>query len=628
MAPKQAHVLPDMEELSFTDSELDYHVRNALKAAVQGDCDFYNQLVAVMHHKDQLVPEEVALLVTCLKALTGAVSCIHIVHHQSLLAAIFGMSLWNYGTDVMDALVELLISLAASSGDYVDLCLEMIVSNFIPPPSSSSYFIELLKQPRGLAKKGQVLDCLHSTLKDIANLVPLSPLRLEKIVRDRMPNIYTKEPFIVIYVENMLKLESGAMHELVGSTMLVAIMDRLIDLDVEIAWDDILQDDFCKGIFDMELEDLEKTDYHVQQDGDELTRESFIQRFLGGNLIAEKLDSLMVLTFEHLTSCSESGRLIQVFETLIHSFQKTVLTAYKSKFTQFVMFYACSLDPENCGKIFASTLLEIFVSSIYPEWRMSAVAYLASYLARAKFVSASFVAATLESIVNWCYDYCKDQDGDLNPRAHKVFYAGCQAIMYVLCFRMRSMLSIPRLKSQLLLMRVENILGHPLNPLQVCLPSIVEEFRRLAKANNVFTVPETFVDYGLLESECSRAFGGVERLDMFFPFDPCLLRKSDRYIRPNFVYWSMVRSTYDEDDEEEGTSDEDIADASENGMNIVDDGSARNFGEGFLDLDEFDTSLDKMSITPRDSSSKYGGGIRGFMQMPSRIRPSTNPESL
>lgn len=39
---------------------------------------------------------------------------------------------------------------------------------------------------------------------------------------------------------------------------------------MEIAWDDILQDDFCKGIFDMELEDLEKPDYHIQQDGDEV----------------------------------------------------------------------------------------------------------------------------------------------------------------------------------------------------------------------------------------------------------------------------------------------------------------------------------------------------------------------
>lgn len=30
---------------------------------------------------------------------------------------------------------------------------------------------------------------------------------------------------------------------------------------------------------------------------------------------------------------------------------------------QFLMFYACSLDPENCGVKFASNLLDIFLSS-------------------------------------------------------------------------------------------------------------------------------------------------------------------------------------------------------------------------------------------------------------------------
>ena len=42
-----------------------------------------------------------------------------------------------------------------------------------------------------------------------------------------------------------------------------------------------------------------------------------------------------------------------------------------------------------------------------------------------------------------------------------------QAIMYVLCFRMRSMMDIPRLKSQLLLMPLETVLKHDLNPLKV-----------------------------------------------------------------------------------------------------------------------------------------------------------------
>ncbi|CBI37498.3 unnamed protein product, partial [Vitis vinifera] len=43
-----------------------------------------------------------------------------------------------------------------------------------------------------------------------------------------------------------------------------------------------------------------------------------------------KLDSLRVLTFEHLESCEGGGRLIEVFKTLIPSFQTTVLNAYKS----------------------------------------------------------------------------------------------------------------------------------------------------------------------------------------------------------------------------------------------------------------------------------------------------------
>ncbi|KAL1564536.1 RNA polymerase I-specific transcription initiation factor RRN3-like [Salvia divinorum] len=603
---------PDMDELSFTDSQLDFYVKNALKAAIQGDCDFYNQLVAVIHRKERLSATDVALLVTCLKAVTGAVSCIHIVHHRSLLAAILGMSLWDYGTDVMDTLVELLVALASSNGEYVDLCLEMLVSNFMPPPA---YF----EKHWGPSKKSEVLDRVHSTLNHISNVVPLSPLRLEKIVRDKMPHIYVKELSIVMYVENMLRLESGAMGELVGSMALVVLMDKLIELDVEIAWGDILQDDFQKDVFDFELEDLAGPADNFNQENKDYTIEAPMQSFCSG-IPAEKLDSLMVLTFEHLKYCFETGRLVQVFEILLQSFRITVLTAYKSKFAQFVMFYACSLDPENCGKLFADALADIFVNGVHPEWRMSAVAYLASYLARAKFLPVPLIATMLERVVDWCSKYCKNQGSDINPKAHKVFYAGCQATIYVLCFRMKQMLAVPRLKSQLHLMRIDDILGHPLKPLQVCLPSIVDEFLRQAKENRVCFLPERLADQGFLESEHSTVFGGIEKLGMFFPFDPCLLAKCDRYVRPNYVYWSMVRSSYDE----EGTSDEDVADAydCENGMTIPDDRSGRSSDEEDSDADEFDPCLEKMSITPRDSSHRFGG------RMPSKIRPSMSPESL
>lgn len=65
----------------------------------------------------------------------------------------------------------------------------MLVSNFTPPYS----FVDTLTQPRGLAKKEQVLSRVHSALKHIADLVPLAPSILSPIVSQRMP-IYAKEP--------------------------------------------------------------------------------------------------------------------------------------------------------------------------------------------------------------------------------------------------------------------------------------------------------------------------------------------------------------------------------------------------------------------------------------------------
>ncbi|KAB2094036.1 hypothetical protein ES319_A02G130900v1 [Gossypium barbadense] len=608
---------PEMEEdqvFNFTDSEIVSHVKQALASVLSGDNNSYNQLVGVMHHSKHLAPDEVALLETTLKALAGAVSSIDITYHDSLLSAIFCMSMWNYGPHVADALAELIVSLAISNGKYLDLCLGMLVSNFTPPP----YFLDKLKMPHGLERKGQVLSRVHAAFKKIADYVPLAPLRLLTIVLQGMPTIYHKDRAIVIYVENMLKLESGEIGELVGSTILMAVVDRLIELDVEIGWDAILQDDFSKGIFEMELEDVDDIEESAEPDVGEfrLSRKS-----LAGNSIAELLDNLLVLTFEHLESCEREGRLAKVFETLLQSFQ-------------FVMFYACALDPENCGMRFATMLADLFVQDSQPQpTRMSAVSYLASYLSRAKFLAASSISSMLKRLVDWCLEYCEAHDGDINPNAHRVFYSGCQAIMYVLCFRMKVFVDVPRLKSELLI-PLEQVLKHKLNPLKVCLPSVVEEFLRQAKAASLFTVCKTFIFDGLLESELSRAFGGLERLDTFFPFDPCLLKKCDSFIRPMFVFWSMVKPThddaFDDDDDDDGSSDDYLVqDFVNENEDIMNDEFGKSFDEQGVDMDDFDYALKKMSITPKATSNyKFGGRFQEPARMPSRIRPSTSPESL
>ncbi|EFH69894.1 predicted protein [Arabidopsis lyrata subsp. lyrata] len=589
-----------MDNADYTDTELVHAVRKALASVQNGDTDDYSQLKTVMCHKDYSDFDAVANYDTVLRILSVSVACIDVVHHEDLLRTIFGMSLWFQKPNVMDALVGLIISLAVISGKYLDPCLNMLISNFIQPN-----FKHEVSQTQLVKKKQEVLPRVHVALHKISYLIPLAPSKLVPILAQNMPSIYEKGPSVVTYVDNLLKLENSSIGKVVGSVILMMVMERMRDLDLEIGCDDILQDDSNRGMFDMELEDAVES---TMNEGDEFPVGDLKQNTSGGNVVSELLDKLMVLFFDHLESCQNSGRLDEVFEILFQSFENYILNTYRSKFSQFLMFYACSLDPEYCGVRFASKLLDIYLSRNKPRLtRMSAVAYLASYLSRGKFLPASFVASMLKRLVDDCAEYCKTCNDDVKPEAHQVFYSGCQAILYVLCFQMRSILDIPRF--QLQLTSLESILSHKLNPLMVCLPSVVSEFLKQAKAGGLFIVSEAFIFDDLHESELSRAFGGFERLDTFFPFDPCLLKMSSSYISPNFNFWLMEKTTYEEDDDDE-LCDEVIVNGDADSEEDCDD-----------DV-ELDSEMNKMFVTPKHSFMQE---TERLLKMPSRIRPSTSP---
>ncbi|KAJ6413387.1 hypothetical protein OIU84_006228 [Salix udensis] len=315
--------MEDQEEVEegviLTDWDIVYHVRDALLSVKTGDRSSYHQLVAVLHHRDRSAPDKVALLLTSLKALSGAVSYINDIDHVSLLQSIFGMSMWNCVPDVMDALLELIICLAASNGKYVDLCLDMLVNNFMPPMES-----DMLRHPRGQTKKDQVLPRVHTGLEVIVDLVPLAALKLSTTVVQKRPMFFRKDDRLKfrmeIYLKNMLMLEGGAIREFVGSSVLMEVVNMMLELDVAIGWDELLRDDPSKGIFTMELEDEEEEADDDGQANDVELPSTLTLRNLGKNLTADLLDSLMIQFFEHLEACADKKRLSEVFETLLSSF--------------------------------------------------------------------------------------------------------------------------------------------------------------------------------------------------------------------------------------------------------------------------------------------------------------------
>lgn len=603
------------------------------------DKEQYDYLLSIVDPSARFGPDDEALLTTLLKALTRAVSKIDVAYHASLLSNVFRMRIWFFGVETRTALLDLICTLASVPDRYLDGCLHMLVSNFAPPERALRY----LDEPKWIIRKKEVHQELHTCLQHIFQYVPLAAFKLSDVLNKTMPRLLDSKAKMNAYVECLLGLQRVEIGDVLSATLLSKVINLLSDLDVNITWNDVLQEDQTMGIFDMELEDL---DSHVLQFPEDDTKVGAPFNNRGSSrssnsAFVEKLDGLMVVFCEHLNSRVKSGRLLVDYNMFMDIFRTSVLKLHKSKFTQFVMFYACSLDPETWGSKFAVDLAEIFLSTSQdPVSRMSAISYLASYLSRAKFISSSVVASILIRIANWCCEYCKVvQEKALsltwnkifNPAAHQIYYSACQAIMYVLCFRMRELMDVPTKipsRSFLFDLPLGYVLFNGLDPLKVCLPSIVHEFLRQAKAARLFHASVTSIDENAIDSELSKAFGGSQRLDIFFPFDPYLLKESDRYIRPNFVYWSTVKTTYSncnsEEDEEEEDDDEEDGELEHLDAPKISSRQNGSFGDQYNDDyinsdgegDDLEFTLNKMSITPKET---FG------LHMPAKIRPSVSP---
>ena len=76
---------------------------------------------------------------------------------------------------------------------------------------------------------------------------------------------------------------------------------------------------------------------------------------------ADTLDSLMELTFDHLLwRCNDAAQLQRTWAVMLAAFDRTLLHTYRSKFTQFLVYYMCqqvSALPETTISFCPSSML-------------------------------------------------------------------------------------------------------------------------------------------------------------------------------------------------------------------------------------------------------------------------------
>ncbi|CAO3671823.1 unnamed protein product [Umbelopsis ramanniana] len=470
----------------------------------------------------------------------------------------------------------------------------------------------------------------HNAIRYVLSLIPTSATELVAVLAETFPHKRFNVAEQATYVNNLLEVLDYS--PILRKQVLGLAIERIILIDVEIQIElEDLEDEVEIDAFDMNLnadyEDDEESDEEADSDDedgvvaedsdsegeDELEEETRTATHI--KLLVKKLDAMLHIVFRYLKELSINPTVTheerqQLFFFLLDLFDRTILRTFKSRYTQFLIFYYCSTDKLTFPDAFLGHLFEHTFQTAKPTvTRVASAAYVSSYLARAKYIGRTSLRNAVYILSSWCEHYMDGNEmlatgPDVNR--HPVFYAVVQAIMYVFCFRWRELVDdgfddmlnddlamdvsdtsrrMSGMDADILtggiggsfgakiagqkwcvgLHPMQRIINSTLNPLKVCSPAVVRQFAKVANQANFLYV------YPILERNksvfCSSNDPNTQvRIESFFPFDPYQLKSSKHFIDNIYREWIADDDEEDSSDDDDNEDDEDDDDDVSAGM--------------------------------------------------------------
>ncbi|KAM7149095.1 RNA polymerase I-specific transcription initiation factor RRN3 [Molossus nigricans] len=475
---------------------------------------------------------------------------------EQLINILLRLQWLNRSQTVVEEYLAFLGNLVSAQTVFLRPCLSMIASHFVPP--------------RVVIKEGDVdvsdsddeddnlpatFDTCHRALQIIARYVPSTPWFLMPILVEKFPFVRKSERTLECYVHNLLRI--SVYFPTLRHEILELVIEKLLKLDVNASRQDIEDaeeiatqtgrgTDATEGLFNMDEDEV--TEHETKADPERLSQMV--------HPVAERLDILLSLLLSYIKDvCYVDGKIDinktkDLYRDLIIIFDKLLLPTHASCHVQFFMFYLCSF---KLG--FAEAFLEHLWKKLQDPnnpaiIRQAAANYIGSLLARAKFIPLITVKSCLDLLVNWLHIYLNNQDSGTKAfcdvALHGPFYSACQAVFYTFVFRHKQLLS-GNLKEGLRYLQslnFERIVMSQLNPLKICLPSVVNFFAAITSKYQLvfcYTIIERNNRQMLPVIRSTAGGDSVQTctnpLDTFFPFDPCVLKRSKKFIDPLYQIW-------------------------------------------------------------------------------------------
>ena len=378
---------------------------------------------------------------------------------------------------------------------------------------------------------------VHNTIQRMVQLIPSSISVLFNVLIEKYPHKRYDTITHQLYCKNLLYITTYI--PVLRSRILSAICERLIYLDVEI------------------------TQNSTTEQSEQIA-------------LANKLDGIMSQLFQFLymiqhTYSNNKQLTDDIYHSLIHIFHTNILKTHKSRFIQYLLFYYCSASHSYAEQYIAYLLHNcIGTNTDIPHIeRVSCTSYIASYIARAKYIRHLTAINVFDQCIQWLHQYTQDNtvvdiNSDNIASQHELYYCMFQSCMYIFCYRQQSFIhiydnSITSIQHKY---RFDILISSKLNPLRYCDNNIINEFARITYELNIvncYTVIQYNSQY-IRSNNINQHFidhnHANQKIRLFFPYDPYQLKQSSKYIMDIYNDYSTVDEE-DSDIDSNSSSDED-----------------------------------------------------------------------
>lgn len=483
-------------------------------------------------------------------------------NYQNLIDDILKTYWIGRDNDFVSIYVQFLGAIATAHSGYIPLIIKMLIQIM----ASDLHLAESLPNETPIAPN-LIYDRVHFSLKYILDLVPVSYTFLFSILAMEFPHKSDKTSHQVTYLKNLLGILEYA--PIISAQVFGLIIDKIIQIDVEIQIElEDLDDEIdelsaivtneSKSYKD-ELLSCQNNDIEGNEENQELLDMSenqvYFQTIACIKEIVNKLDSMLIVLFDYLSTIFSPSKEINckseslkdiVFDHLLRAFDSIILHTFRSRYTQFIFFWASQTNEKYTNMFLQLILDRTLDDSRSHVSRSISCAYVASFVARAAKLNKNMVRNAVNMLCRWINMFLDEWENDSSGiivKKFNSFYFIVQSVLYIFCFRWRDLTEDNQeqgpgwLKSLFVLQRA---IASKLNPLKYCSSNIVSQFAEIAhQLNFLYCYPMIEQGKQLSSSHSSQSTIHID-IQTYFPFDPYHLKLSRHFIDPIYIEWKPI----------------------------------------------------------------------------------------